>query len=91
MLYNIYTPDIPKTEGTELMVYADDTGIMAISKHPNRVTNKQQSAMYRLKEWFIKWKVAVNEEKSTALMTKGRKRNSKHIQRKSGKKLQRWK
>lgn len=80
LLYNIYTSDIPRTEGTTLALFADDTAICATSRDPRLITRRLQAAMEELEDWCDKWLIAVNPEKSTSLfLTKRRHRPEEEV------------
>ncbi|KAK9880827.1 hypothetical protein WA026_013154 [Henosepilachna vigintioctopunctata] len=45
ILYSLFTRDVPKTQGTNLAVFADDTAIFARASQPNTVTRRLQQAI----------------------------------------------
>ena len=61
----MYTTDIPTTEDTFIATYADDTAILTTS--PDLVTgsNKLQERLDTIQNWFHRWRIHVNETKST--------------------------
>lgn len=67
LLYSLFTMDMPKTDGTCLALYADDTAVCTSSKQPWLISQRLQTAADRLEEWFSKWRIGVNPEKSTAV------------------------
>lgn len=76
LLFNVFTRDMPRSPGTELALYADDTAITAESHSPDLVVQRLQVAAEELERWFTKWRITVNPEKSSALfMTKRKKRH----------------
>ena len=64
-LYLIYTADLPTTYLTTTATFADDTAIM--SSHYNPVTASQnfQLKLDSIEIWLKKWRIKVNETKST--------------------------
>jgi uncharacterized UPF0160 family protein len=45
--------------------FADDTAVLAINNNPATASSKLQSNLLAMQNWLIKWKVKVNESKST--------------------------
>lgn len=66
ILYNLYTSDIPKSRGTRLALYADDTGILATGKNPTRVRAALQLHLNAINTWLQKWKIKINPNKTQA-------------------------
>lgn len=69
-LFTIYTADLPRTNRTSMALYADDTAIVARSWQAAQTTRYLQEAASLLEEWCNKWKVAINAEKSKAILFK---------------------
>ena len=67
-LFSIFVRDVPRSPGTDLALYADDTAIFCRSLSQTLVTRRLQSALDDLQEWFRMWRIAINPEKSTALI-----------------------
>lgn len=65
-LFCFYTHDIPKTPGVELALYADDTALYTSAQTSKLTTKRLQVAAVALGEWFRKWRIEVNPEKSAA-------------------------
>lgn len=65
LLYNIFTCDIPKTTDTILATYADDTAILSSDNDPQIATRKVQHHLNLISSWTKKWKIKLNEIKST--------------------------
>lgn len=81
VLYNIYTSDLPRTPGTELALYADDTAITSNSRCPVHAARNLQTAIDNLEEWFETWKIKINPNKSQAVLyTKRRGPNPEQLQ-----------
>lgn len=65
ILYLLYTCDIPQINNTTIATFADDTAILAVSKDEISSTEKLQQACDQVHNWTIKWKIKLNELKST--------------------------
>lgn len=63
-LYLLYTSDIPKTVGTKMATFADDTSILATGINTRYATIKLQSAINKVHDWTKKWRIKLNEAKS---------------------------
>ena len=73
ILYNLYVNDIPVESNTSIYLYADDTAITSTSYRTDTITNRLQKAYHRLKTFYNKWKIKINDEKTqTILFTKRR-------------------
>lgn len=67
-LFNIYINDIPRPEGVELALFADDTAVIAQSWHAEEASEALQSALDILEEWYTLWRIKINVTKSQATM-----------------------
>lgn len=65
LLYTLYTSDIPTTQDTYLGTFADDTVILCRHKNPNIASARLQAHIDLLQNWLHKWRIKVNETKST--------------------------
>ena len=65
ILYLLYTSDIPTTELTDVSTFADDTAILSSAPDPNTASTRLQAHLNLLDMWLRKWRIRVNEEKST--------------------------
>lgn len=80
LLFSVFTKDIPRTEATELALYADDTAVYTRSVDPRLITRRLQRAADDLEDWFTTWRIGVNADKSSALfLTKRRKAPDRNI------------
>ena len=63
--YTLYTADLPTSNKTLLSTFADDTAIF--STHPDSLTasHNLQAHLHNIETWFRKWKLQINENKST--------------------------
>jgi len=68
LLYIFYCADIPKTVGTELYLYADDTALTTQSVSPFLVIRRLQEAADAMEDWFARWRIKINSEKSQAIL-----------------------
>lgn len=75
ILYNIFVSDIPlPSDGDLLLLYADDI-LMASSGACARIVNNRVNAyLETLNEYFVKWGIRLNVEKSVGIIFKGTRR-----------------
>lgn len=64
-LFLIFTSDIPLSDNTTLATFADDTAILSSDIDPVRASEKLQNHLNSLQGWLKRWKIRVNNEKST--------------------------
>ena len=76
-LYNIYISDIPNDSLTNLILYADDTLLIARDRQIGQVTNKLQVAATNILKYYNKWKIKTNNDKT--LMTCFTRRKKKQL------------
>ncbi|GFT98000.1 RNA-directed DNA polymerase from mobile element jockey [Trichonephila clavipes] len=70
-LFNIYINDIPKTRQTTVCLYADDTAILTQSANKNCITHFLHRHLTELEDWYKKWKISINPEKTEAVFSAG--------------------
>lgn len=70
LLYLLYTNDIPTTHDSTLFLYADDAMFTCSSLSPALAASKLQRNMTILAPWLEKWRIAVNTDKSDAIVFK---------------------
>jgi hypothetical protein len=75
VLYLLYTCDIPFTDDTITATYADDTAILAIHNDPHLASQYLQQNLNLLQNWMKKWRIRVNETKSSHVTFSLRKGN----------------
>lgn len=68
MLFNIYVSDLPALPGASMALYADDTAILVTSRSVEIVERRLQEYLEILQEWYSKWRIKVNTEKSSAIL-----------------------
>lgn len=65
ILYVLYTLDLPTTQDTIIGTFADDTAILSSHEYPQIASEQTQNHLNNLEQWLKKWKIRVNENKST--------------------------
>jgi len=65
VLYLVFTADLPTTENTLTGTLADDTVLLASHEDPLTASTRLQHHLNLLEAWATKWKIKVNETKST--------------------------
>ena len=64
-LFLFYLNDIPKSSKTSISLFADDTAIIAESWKANMANKYLQSHINVLQEYYDKWKIKINPNKTT--------------------------
>jgi hypothetical protein len=64
-LYTIYTADIPQQNSIIMNTFADDTAVLSSHSNLNIATSKLQTHLDRIENWTRKWRLKINENKST--------------------------
>ena len=67
LLYVLYTSDLPTSKETTLGTFADDTAIFATHADPKIASLNLQEYLNIIEKWLKKWKIKVNESKSSHL------------------------
>lgn len=67
VLYNVYTYDIPDFGGCERYQFADDTAVASSSNDHVEVTINLNASLIQYSSYCKKWKIKVNENKTTAI------------------------
>jgi len=65
LLYVLYTSDLPVSKETILGTFADDTAIFATHADPTIASLNLQEHLNIIEKWLKKWKIKVNESKSS--------------------------
>ena len=68
LLNTLYTSDFPTSRKTTLSTFADDTDIFATHSDATIAALNLQDHLHSIKKWLQKWKMKVNETKSTHIM-----------------------
>jgi len=67
LLFVIFMADLPTHTNTTLSIFADDTNAFSTRLSPSRAKSNVQSHLYKLQDYYNKWKIRVNAGKSEAL------------------------
>ncbi|CAH2068995.1 unnamed protein product, partial [Iphiclides podalirius] len=67
LLFTLYTSDIPRDPHVNLALFADDTALFYSDRNLSQLTTRLQSAADGLGDWFRKWRIDINPEKSVAI------------------------
>ncbi|GBM88243.1 RNA-directed DNA polymerase from mobile element jockey [Araneus ventricosus] len=71
--YSIFTSDFPSHPRIITCLFADNSAVLAQGSTINCILRTLQSFLNSLKEWLTKWRIAVNTDKTKAIMfRKGR-------------------
>ncbi|GBO18286.1 putative RNA-directed DNA polymerase from transposon BS [Araneus ventricosus] len=79
VFYSLYVNDIPKTHKTLLGIYADDTAILAKNKNHKYTAAALNQHLAKMDDWFLKWKIALNANKTEAVYFAKFRRKHKQI------------
>jgi hypothetical protein len=75
VLFSLYVNDMPVPyRHVELVVYADDTAVIATSRKPVLLVSHLESYVADLELWLRKWRIAINVKSMAMLFTR------RHIQ-----------
>lgn len=67
-LYSLFTNDVPKHPKVQLGLFADDTAIYVTHPKPAVIRRYLQEAITALGQWFTRWRIEVNPDKSQAIV-----------------------
>ncbi|KAL3267675.1 hypothetical protein HHI36_024319 [Cryptolaemus montrouzieri] len=67
LLYNIYISDIPELKHSKIAQFADDTAIYTSHRNKKCITKRLQEDTNKLVEYFEKWRIKINANKSVAV------------------------
>lgn len=70
ILYLLFTADIPKNPDVKVATFADDTAVLAIGSDVAIATTKLQTALNRIVDWTVRWRIKLNENKSQHIKTR---------------------
>ncbi|GFX36927.1 RNA-directed DNA polymerase from mobile element jockey [Trichonephila clavipes] len=68
ILFNIFTSDFPTHPEASIHLFADDAAILVTKKTESEVRSGLQSYLHILQKWLTKWRIAINTNKSQAIM-----------------------
>ncbi|GFS80721.1 RNA-directed DNA polymerase from mobile element jockey [Trichonephila clavipes] len=75
-LYNIFTSDFPTTPSVSVCLFADDAAILCNSITADQAVRTSQSYLSQLETWLIKWRIAINTDKTNAIIFRKRRANT---------------
>jgi hypothetical protein len=78
-LYNLYTSDLPTSSNTTLGTFADDIAILSVHEEPYIGASNLQHHLSTLQNWFEKWRIKINANKSCYITFALRKRPTPDI------------
>lgn len=67
-LFNIYTNDMPTVTKAHVSLFADDTMFHCSNHNARYATLQLQRQINLASEWFKKWRLRINEAKTTAIL-----------------------
>lgn len=67
-LFNLYMADMPKLEKCKIAQFADDTAIYLHHRRASALGKQLQADLVKLSNWFKKWRVKINPNKTTAIL-----------------------
>jgi hypothetical protein len=65
ILFSVFTADVPETEQTLTVTYADDIVILISHQNPITASRKLQNHLNQFEKWLKRWRIKANENKST--------------------------
>jgi hypothetical protein len=66
-LYLIFTADLPQTNDTLIVTFANDTAILTSDLEPRRASEKLQNLLNTINKWLHQWKTCVTTTKSVQI------------------------
>ncbi len=74
-----YTADIPQAKSTNLSTFADDTAILSCHTNPITAIENLKTHLRSIENWTRKWRLKINEAKSTHVTFTLRRGNSPQL------------
>jgi hypothetical protein len=63
LLYLLYTADLPTSPESTTGTFADNTAVVAMDSDPAIASQKLQTDLLAIQDWFKKWKMKSNKSK----------------------------
>jgi hypothetical protein len=64
ILYQLYTADLPTSPQSTTATFADDTAVVAMDSDAAIASQKPQTNLLAIQNWFKKWRMKANGSKS---------------------------
>jgi hypothetical protein len=64
LLYMLYTADLTTSPGSTTATFTDDTEVVTMDSDPAVASQKLQTHLLAIQNWFKKWRMKANESKS---------------------------
>lgn len=77
LLYILYTHDLPRSQNTNISIYADDTAIYSSSQSAKIACRHLQKHLDTLLSYYNKWKLKINPLKTEAIIFKDNRKYQK--------------
>lgn len=77
LLYTLYTADIQKPRFAELAQFADDTALVYSHRDFRCVSKRLERELEDISEYYAKWRLSLNKEKTEAIMLSSRMRHTR--------------
>ena len=68
LLYSLYISDDKVPTGSNVAFYADDSAFISCGKVSNAIVKRMQKVLIHVNEYFTKWKIKINNEKTQAIL-----------------------
>ena len=68
LLFIIYINDIQKDLESEILLFADDTTLLAVGSNPEQTSAMLNRDLLKIESWAQQWKVTFNPKKSESLL-----------------------
>jgi hypothetical protein len=78
-LYTLCTSDLPTSSNTTVGTFADDIAILSVHEEPDISSSDLQHHLSALQNWFEKWRIKINANKSCYITFTLRKRPTSDV------------